>query len=178
MTTTANGAAMGSSTTGSPAGAGGSGGSERGIFGGITARIKAGRATGWGVFHAGSSAMILGGLMLIISAFLPWVVIPIAGESFALRGTDGPGVVTLAVGFLAFAGGFVPKRGLAIAHAIIPGALVALIVGAQTVRLIQLSAQTGSWGGLLPGMGLILAAGGAVVLIRVAVRLWRARPAA
>ncbi|GAA1177901.1 hypothetical protein GCM10009674_13870 [Nesterenkonia xinjiangensis] len=122
--------------------------------------------------------MILGGLMLIISAFLPWVVIPIAGETFSLRGTDGPGVATLAVGFLAFAGAFVPKRGLALAHALIPGVLVALIVAAQAFRLIQLSAQTGSWGGLLPGMGLILAAGGAVILIRVAVRMWRMRPAA
>ncbi|MDZ5078140.1 hypothetical protein [Nesterenkonia sp. HG001] len=167
MTTTANGTATGSS-----------GSSDRGIFGGLTARIRAGRSTGWGVFHVGSKAMILGGLMLIISAFLPWVVIPIAGETFSLRGTDGPGVATLAVGFLAFAGAFVPKRGLALAHALIPGVLVALIVAAQAFRLIQLSAQTGSWGGLLPGMGLILAAGGAVILIRVAVRMWRMRPAA
>ncbi|GAB3190285.1 hypothetical protein [Nesterenkonia suensis] len=166
MTTTANGTATSS------------GGPDRGIFGGLTVRIREGRSTGWGVFHLGSGAMILGGLMLIISAFLPWVVIPIAGESFSLRGTDGPGIAALAVGFLAFAGAFVPKRGLAIAHALIPGALVGLIVAAQAFRLLQLSAQTGSWGGLLPGMGLILAAGGAVILIRVAVRMWRMRPAA
>lgn len=143
----------------------------------MTARIREGRSTGWGVFHAGSTAMALGGIMMIISAFLPWVVIPIAGESFTLRGTDGPGVVTLALGFLSFAGAFVPKRRLAIAHALIPGALVGLLVGAQLFRLIQLSAQTGSWGGLLPGMGLVLAAGGSIILIRVVFRMWKMRPA-
>lgn len=171
-------ARTGGTDAGGPgSGGSGAGGPDKGIFGGITARIREGRATGWGVFHAGSAAMFIGGLMLIISAFLPWVVIPIAEETFSLRGTDGPGVATLALGFLAFAGAFVPRRKLAIAHAMIPGALVALIAGAQAIRLIQLSTQTGSWGGLLPGMGLILAAGGAIVLIRVSLRLWRMRAA-
>lgn len=150
----------------------------QGIFGGISARLAEGKATGWGVFHGGSRAMIIGGLMLILSAFLPWVVIPIAEQSFSLRGTDGPGVVTLAVGFLAFAGAFVPRPKLAVAHALIPGVLVALITGAQIVRLVQLSATTGSWGGLLPGMGLVLAVGGAIVLLRAGVRMWRTRPTA
>lgn len=149
---------------------------DRGIFGEVGRRLAEGRKTGWGVFHAGSSAMFIGGLMLIVSSFLPWVVIPMGEETFTLRGTDGPGMVTLALGFLAFAGAFIPKRRLAIAHSLIPGVLVGLVVGLQAGRLIQFSAATGSWGGLLPGMGLVLAAGGAVILLRVGVRLWRAKP--
>lgn len=148
---------------------------ERGLYG-LSARLREGKKTGWGVFHAGSGSMFIGGLILILAAFLPWVMIPLGDETFMLRGTDGPGVLTLSVGFLAFAGAFVPHRRLAIAHALIPGLLVAVIVVAQAIRVIQLSAQTDAWGSLLPGMGLILAAGGAVLLIRIGVRLWRSGP--
>lgn len=150
---------------------------DKGIYGGISARLKAGRATGWGVFHPGSRAMILGGLMLIVSAFLPWVYLPfmeqVTGETYALRGTDGPGVITLAVGFLAFAGAFVPRRRLAIAHAVVPGLLVAVIVLFQAWNIVAFSAQADAWGGLLPGMGLVLAGGGAVVLIKSAWNMYR-----
>lgn len=150
---------------------------DKGIYGGLSARLKAGRATCWGVFHPGSRAMILGGLMLIVSAFLPWVYLPfmeqVTGETYALRGTDGPGVITLAVGFLAFAGAFVPRRRLAIAHAIIPGLLVAAIVLLQAWNILAFSAQADAWGGLLPGMGLVLAGGGAVVLIKSAWNMYR-----
>ena len=150
---------------------------DKGIYGGITARLKAGSATGWGVFHPGSKAMILGGLMLIVSAFLPWVYLPfmeqVTGETYALRGTDGPGVMTLAVGFRAFAGGFVPRRRLAIAHAAIPGLRVAGIVLLQSWNILAFSASSGAWGGLLPGMGLVLAGGGAVVLLKSAWTMYR-----
>lgn len=148
---------------------------EKGIFGGFSAKLRAGKSTGWGVFHPGSGAMILGGLMLIVSASLPWVYVTltqeIIGEAFALRGTDGPGVVTLALGFLAFAGGFVPRRKLAIAHAAIAGGIVALVVLAQGWNIVQASMQT-EWGSFLPGMGLVLAAGGVVILIKVSIRLF------
>lgn len=146
--------------------------SDRGIFG-LSARLREGKQTGWGVFHGGSKSMFIGGLMMIVAAFLPWVMIPLGDETFMLRGTDGPGVLTLSLGFLAFAGAFVPRRRIAIAHALIPGVIVGVIVSAQAIRILQLSAQTGSWGGLLPGMGLILAAGGSIILIRIGIRMWR-----
>ncbi|GAA1811496.1 hypothetical protein [Nesterenkonia flava] len=145
---------------------------------GIAARLKAGRASGWGVFHPGSWPMMIGGMMLIVSAFLPWVYLPfiqdITGETFAFRGTDGPGVITLSVGCLAFAGAFVPRRRLAIAHAGIPGLVVAAIVLLQCWNLVAFSAQLDAWGGLLPGMGLVLAGGGAVILLKVTWRMWSA----
>src|SRR5690625_6049243 len=125
---------------------------------GIAVRMRAGKATGWGVFHPGSGAMASGGMMLIIAAFLPWVYVSmtqaIIGEAFVLRGTDGPGVVTLWVGFLAFAGAFVHRRKLAIAHAAIPGALVALIVVLQAWKSIAASVATAG-GSFLPGMGVV-----------------------
>lgn len=64
-----------------------------------------------------------------------------------------------------------PYRKVAIAHSLIPGLVVAAIVGWQVARLISLSASTGAWGQLMPGVGLVMAAGGAVVLIRTGMRL-------
>ncbi len=143
---------------------------------GIAVRMRAGKATGWGVFHPGSGAMASGGMMLIISAFLPWVYVSITqgiiGEAFVLRGTDGPGVVTLSVGFLAFAGAFVPRRKLAIGHAAVPGLIVALMVLVQAWNIVTASVQT-AWGSFLPGMGVVLAGGGAVILLRAAWRMTR-----
>lgn len=139
-------------------------------------RLRAGRSTGWGIFHPGSGPMIVGGLMLMISAFLPWVHVTLTqsliGEAFALRGTDGPGVATLALGFLALAGGLIPRRRLAIAHAAVAGVPVALIVVLQIWNIIAASAQT-AWGSFLPGMGVVLAGGAAVILIRATVMMWR-----
>src|SRR5699024_2673536 len=129
--------------------------------------------------HPGSWAMLIGGMMMIFSAFLPWVYVTltqeIMGESFVLRGTDGPGVVTLSVGFLAFAGAFLPKRRLAIAHAGIPGVVVAGITALQCWNIIAASVQT-QWGSFLPGMGLVLAAGGAVILLRSAWKIYKHWP--
>lgn len=146
---------------------------------GVMARLNAGRKHGFGVFHIGSWAMLIGGMMMIFSAFLPWVYVSltqeIIGESFVLRGTDGPGVVTLSVGCLAFAGGFLPWRRLAIAHAAIPGFLVAGITVLQMWNIVEASART-QWGSFLPGMGLVLAAGGAVILLRGGWRMWKNWP--
>src|SRR5699024_2535114 len=97
--------------------------------------------------------------------------------SFVLRGTDGPGVITLSVGFLAFAGAFVPKRRLAIAHAGVPGLLVAAIAALQVLNIVVASVQT-QWGSFLPGMGLVLAGGGAVVLLRSAWKMYKDWPVA
>ncbi len=149
---------------------------------GIAVRLRAGRATGWGVFHPGSWSMATGGLMLVVAAFLPWVYVtltqPIIGEAFVLRGTDGPGVVTLALGCLAVAGAFVPRRRLAIGHAAVPGVLAALIVLLQAWNIVTASLQT-AWGAFLPGIGVVLAGGGAVFLVRGAwtmLRRWKEAP--
>lgn len=153
------------------------GGVEDKGLAGIAARLKAGKAHGWGVFHPGSWSMLIGGMMFIISAFLPWVSLPfieeITGEAFVLRGTDGPGVLTLSVGCLAFAGAFLPWRRLAIAHAGIPGIVVAVIVLIQCWNIISFSVQMDAWGGMLPGMGLVLAGGGAAVLLNAVYRMVR-----
>lgn len=150
---------------------------------GVAARLKAGRATGFGIFHLGSWAMMIGGMMMIFSAFLPWVYVTltqeIIGESFVLRGTDGPGVLTLSVGCLAFAGAFIPRRRLAIGHAGVAGVVVAAIVLLQVWNIVSASLAT-AWGSFLPGMGLVLAGGGAVILLRAAFRMYSrwAKPAA
>lgn len=149
-------------------------------LGGVFARLKAGRKHGYGIFHIGSWPMLIAGMMMIFSAFLPWVYLSflqgVAGESFALRGTDGPGVVTLSLGVLALAGGLVPRRMIALLHAAIPGVIVAAIVAMQVYNLVVASVAT-QWGAFLPGMGLVLAGGGAVLLIRVAWRIWKTWPA-
>ncbi|WP_150461055.1 hypothetical protein [Nesterenkonia ebinurensis] len=147
---------------------------------GVFTRFREGRKHGWGIFHLGSWPMMIGGMAMIISAFLPWIYVTLTqeliGESFVLRGTDGPGVLTLSVGCLAFAGAFVPRRRLAIAHAGIPGALVAGICLLQSYNLLVANMDT-QWGSFLPGMGLVLAAGGAVILLRAAWTMYRGWPA-
>lgn len=148
---------------------------------GVYARLKAGKSHGWGIFHIGSWSMLIGGMAMIFSAFLPWVYFTpareIIGEDFVLRGTDGPGVVTLSVGCLSFAGAFIPWRRLAIAHAAVPGLLVAGITGLQAWKLLEGNMNT-VWGSFLPGMGLVLAAGGAVFLLRGAWTMYRRWPVA
>ncbi|NEE00727.1 hypothetical protein G1H10_11165 [Phytoactinopolyspora halotolerans] len=111
--------------------------------------------------------MLLGGLLTAVGSVLPWVATP-AGS---LSGTAGAGLWTLCAGVMAIAGALIPRRRIALVHAAVPGFAVAAIVVWQLARLAQLSAMTDSWGKLLPGIGLVMAAGGSVVLIRVAVRL-------
>ena len=147
---------------------------------GMAARLREGSKSGFGIFHPGSWPMLISGMMMIFSAFLPWVYVTltqeIIGESFILRGTDGPGILTLSVGCLAFAGAFIPKRRLAIAHAAVPGVVVAAITGLQFWNIIAASLQT-QWGSFVPGMGLVLAVGGSVVLLRAAWRMYKQWPA-
>lgn len=112
--------------------------------------------------------MLVGGLVAIVGSLLPWVSTPL----MSLYGTGGPGLWTLSAGFLAVAGALIPMPRLALAHAAIPGLAVGVIVIWQVARIIELSAATDSWGKLLPGMGLVMAAGAAVILLRTAYRIW------
>ncbi|WP_258934578.1 hypothetical protein [Nesterenkonia pannonica] len=98
--------------------------------------------------------------MLLIATFSPWVYVTltqdIIGEAFVLRGTDGPGIVTICMGVLALVSGFFPRRRLAIAHALIAGAdrprrRMAGVEHPQRLRRHRV-------GSFLPGMGLVLSA--------------------
>ncbi|WP_326554893.1 hypothetical protein [Micromonospora sp. NBC_01813] len=119
------------------------------------------------VLHAGSLGMIIGGLLATVGSLLPWVITPFG----PLSGTAGPGLWTLCAGFIAIAGALLPYRLVAIGHALVSGVGVAAIVGWQIARLIYLSSTTDSWGQLIPGIGMVMVAGGAVVLLRTAIRL-------
>ncbi|MFY1695138.1 MULTISPECIES: hypothetical protein [unclassified Solwaraspora] len=119
------------------------------------------------VLHAGSLGMIVGGLLALVGSLLPWVITPFG----SLSGAAGPGLWTLCAGFIAIAGALLPYRKVAIAHSLLPGLAVAVIVGWQVARLIYLSSITDSWGQLMPGIGMVMAAGGAVVLLRTGIRL-------
>ncbi|MFY1633295.1 hypothetical protein ACN27F_08425 [Solwaraspora sp. WMMB335] len=119
------------------------------------------------VLHAGSLGMIVGGLLALVGSLLPWVITPFG----PLSGTAGPGLWTLSAGFIAVAGALLPYRKVAVAHCLVPGLAVAVIVGWQLARLVYLSSATGGWGQLLPGIGLVMVAGGAVVLLRTGMRL-------
>lgn len=133
-------------------------------------RTKPGSATGrrgGQILHPGSTAMLLGGLLMALGSLLPWVATP-AGS---LSGTAGAGLWTLCAGAIAIAGALIPYRRIAIAHAVVPGVAAATIVVWQLARLAHLSASTDSWGNLLPGIGLVLVGGASVVLIRATLRM-------
>lgn len=122
------------------------------------------------ILHVGSIGMIMGGLVVVVGSVLPWVMTPLG----SVPGTAGPGLWTLCAGFVAIAGALLPYRRLALGHALVSGVAVAAIAGWQVARLGQLSAATDAWGQLMPGMGLVMAAGGAVILLRAARRIWSA----
>jgi hypothetical protein len=111
--------------------------------------------------------MVVGGLIIVVGSLLPWVTTPLG----SLAGTAGPGLWTLSAGFIAVAGALLPFRKVAIGHCLVAGFAVAAIVVWQVARLGYLSAATESWGQLLPGIGLVMAAGGAVILLRTGHRL-------
>ncbi|WP_245975561.1 hypothetical protein [Amycolatopsis palatopharyngis] len=119
------------------------------------------------VMHVGSAGMIFGGLLILVGSLLPWVSTPVGHFS----GAAGPGLWTLCAGTIAIAGALLPYRRLALAHALVPGVAVAVLVTWQLLRIAQLSASTDSWGSLLPGIGLVIAGGGAFVLVRTASRI-------
>jgi hypothetical protein len=119
------------------------------------------------VLHAGSAAMIVGGITTVVGSLLPWVTTPFG----SLSGMVGPGLWTLCAGFIAIAGALMPYRKIAIAHCLVPGLAVAVIAAWQVVRLLSITATTGAWGQVLPGMGLVMVSGGAVILLRAGWRL-------
>lgn len=119
------------------------------------------------ILHRGSTGMLVAGALLVVGSALPWVMTPFGTVS----GLAGPGLWTLSAGFLVIAGALLPFRVLAIAHCLVPGIGVATLVAWQVARLVQLSAATGEWGQMLPGMGLVMVAGGAVVVLRTGYRL-------
>jgi hypothetical protein len=123
------------------------------------------------ILHVGSAGMIVGGLIAIVGSLLPWVSTPLG----SLYGTGGPGLWTLSAGFLAVAGALLPIRPLAIAHAILPGLAIAGIVVWQAGRIVEISASTDTWGKALPGMGLVMAAGAAAILLRTGYRIWSSK---
>ncbi|WP_235999126.1 hypothetical protein [Qaidamihabitans albus] len=119
------------------------------------------------IMHAGSPGMILGGLLLLVGSLMPWVSTPVGH----LSGAAGAGLWTLCAGTIAIAGALMPYQRVAFAHALLPGAAAAVLVLWQLARLMQLSASTDSWGKLLPGIGLVLVGGAAVILLRTALRI-------
>jgi hypothetical protein len=111
--------------------------------------------------------MLVGGIITVVGSLLPWVTTPLG----SLSGMVGPGLWTLCAGFIAIAGALMPNRKIAIAHCLVPGLAVGFIAAWQVVHLLTISATTSSWGKVLPGMGLVMVSGGAVILIRAGWRL-------
>ncbi|NOW01130.1 hypothetical protein [Isoptericola chiayiensis] len=121
------------------------------------------------VLHPGSVGMLVGALLVIVGSLLPWVVTPVG----TLSGTGGPGLWTLCAGFVGVAGAVIPRRWVAVSHSLVAGTGTAFVAGWQLVRLVQVSSATDAWGQAMPGIGLVMAAGGAVVLLATGVRLLR-----
>ncbi|MBB4931444.1 hypothetical protein F4561_002264 [Lipingzhangella halophila] len=119
------------------------------------------------ILHPGSAAMLVGGLLLIVGAVTPWVSTPLGN----LSGMVGPGLWVLCAGTIAMAGALLPYRRVALAHALVAALAAGGLALWQVVRIVHLSATTDSWGTMLPGIGLVLAAGGAGVLLRAAYRI-------
>ncbi|PFG42589.1 hypothetical protein ATJ88_1252 [Isoptericola jiangsuensis] len=121
------------------------------------------------ILHPGSVGMLTGALLVVVGSLLPWVVTPVG----SLSGTGGPGLWTLCAGFLALAGALFPRRWFAISHALLAGGSAGFVVGWQLVRLVEVMSSTDSWGQAMPGIGLVMTGGGAVVLLATGVRLLR-----
>ncbi|WP_277212426.1 hypothetical protein [Isoptericola croceus] len=121
------------------------------------------------ILHPGSVGLLVGALVVIVGSLLPWVITPVG----SISGTAGPGLWTLCGGFIAVAGALLPRRWVAVSHSILAGGSVAFVAGWQLVRLVQISAATDAWGQAMPGIGLVMVTGGAVILLATAVRLVR-----
>jgi hypothetical protein len=122
------------------------------------------------VFHPGSLAMAVGGLCVLIGSVLPWISTPlghIPGHASYL------GWATMFVAPLAIAGAVLPFRRVAIGHCLVAAAPGVVAVVWNLGKMAQVSADTDSWGRLWPGMGLVMVAGGTVILLRTAWRLFR-----
>ncbi|GAA1772385.1 hypothetical protein [Streptomonospora arabica] len=123
-----------------------------------------------GILHTGSFGLMTGGLLLIIGAFTPWVSTPLGN----LSAMAGPGLWLLCAGVVAVAGALLPHRTLALAHALIPAAAGGSLVVWQLAKIAQISAETDSWGKMLPGVSMVIVAGGVVLLFSAARRMYTA----
>ncbi|MFV2144383.1 MULTISPECIES: hypothetical protein [Isoptericola] len=126
------------------------------------------------IMHPGSVGLLVGALAVIVGSMLPWVITPLGNIS----GTAGPGLWTLCGGFIAVAGALIPRRWVAVSHSFLAGGAVAFVAGWQLLRLVQISEATDAWGQAMPGIGLVMSLGGAVILLTTGVRLVRTRPVA
>lgn len=124
----------------------------------IRAQLTGGRR----VTRPGALAVLGGGLLAVVGSLLPWVITPVG----SLPGLSGAGVWTLSAGFVAIAGAVMPYPRVALVHVLCAGAVLACLSVWQLTRLAALSAQTDSWGSLLPGIGLVMVTGAAVILLR------------
>lgn len=120
-----------------------------------------------GVGHPGTMVMLGGGVLGVLGSFFPWLMTPMG----TLSGMAGAGLWTLSAGMLAIAGALLPFRRVALVHAAVGGLVMAGLVVWQLGRIGQISIATGSWGQLLPGMGLVMVGGAAVLLLHAARRL-------
>ena len=110
----------------------------------------------------------------MIGSVLPWISTPlghIPGHASYL------GWATMAVAPLAFAGAVLPFRRVAIVHCLVVAVPGAVAVVWQIVQMVQVSSTTDSWGKMWPGMGLVMIAGGTVIMLRTAWRMRRASDA-
>lgn len=119
------------------------------------------------MLHAGSVGMLIGGALLIIGSITPWVSTPLGNIS----GMAGPGLWVLCAGTIAMAGALIPYRNVALLHALVPAVAAGGLVFWQLARFVHLSATTDSWGKMLPGIGLVIVAGGTALLLRAAHRM-------
>ncbi|GAA1971811.1 hypothetical protein GCM10009718_04430 [Isoptericola halotolerans] len=121
------------------------------------------------ILHPGSIGLLVGALVVVVGSLLPWVLTPFG----SISGTAGPGLWTLCAGFVAVAGALLPRRWVAISHGLVAGGGAGFVAVWQLVRLGQVSATTDAWGQAMPGIGLVMVAGGAVILLATTVRLIR-----
>lgn len=128
------------------------------------------------VMHVGSIGMLFGGFLMFVGSIMPWVSV----LGLNISGMSGAGLVTLATGAIALAGGLVPQtffgrevrqHSVAMWHAFASGGIAAAIVLWQLARLVQISAATDAWGEVLPGIGLILVGGASIFVLRAGFRL-------
>lgn len=103
--------------------------------------------------------------MVLFGSFLPWVDTAVGSVS----GARGPGLWTFYAAMLGLAGALMPNRRVAAVQAAIFAAVAMLVPIWQVVHLLNLVGTEG-W---LPGPGLVLVLGGAVLAGSAAAQLFR-----
>jgi hypothetical protein len=119
----------------------------------------------WPYAAPAQRGLLLAALLVGLGAFLPWVETPV--RSFT--GLAGPGLWTLYAASLGLAGALVRSARLAGWQAAVLGLVAVGLPVWQLARLLRLAGVQG-W---LPGIGLVLTAGGGVLALRAALALLR-----